>query len=287
MWGLFSARTAAIASATALFIAVSVLPLAVMLGSSLAERAATLPIHRSWLDARQRTLLYNTTVLGLWTAVLATLIGMPLGVALARIDLPWKRTLRVLLAAPMLLPPYIVALAWVSLGSRAGLLAQSLGRDVASAWIYSMPGAVVVLALVFYPLSMLATEVAIRRIEPHLEEAALVVASPGQVLWRITCAWRRRASSPRRSLIFVLAISEFGVPGLLRVRVFTTEVFTAFAAFYDFGRATLMAHTPSAALDGRGGAGCQRWRRAAGDDLARVGEGVMVQHSLTRGKQPA
>jgi iron(III) transport system permease protein len=42
-------------------------------------------------------------------------------------------------------------------------------------------------------------------------------------------------------LIFVLAISEFGVPGLLRVRVFTTEVFTAFAALYDFGRATLMA----------------------------------------------
>jgi iron(III) transport system permease protein len=42
-------------------------------------------------------------------------------------------------------------------------------------------------------------------------------------------------------IIFVLAISEFSVPGLLRVRVFTTEVFTAFAAFYDFGRATILS----------------------------------------------
>jgi iron(III) transport system permease protein len=38
----------------------------------------------------------------------------------------------------------------------------------------------------------------------------------------------------------VLAISEFGVPGLLRVRVFTTEVFTAFAALYDVDRAVLL-----------------------------------------------
>jgi iron(III) transport system permease protein len=42
-------------------------------------------------------------------------------------------------------------------------------------------------------------------------------------------------------MIFVLAISEFGVPGLLRVRVYTTEVFTAFAALYDFGGAIVLA----------------------------------------------
>ena len=41
--------------------------------------------------------------------------------------------------------------------------------------------------------------------------------------------------------IFVLAISDFGVPALLRVRVFTTEIFTAFAALYDFNRATALS----------------------------------------------
>jgi iron(III) transport system permease protein len=231
MWGFCSSRTVTIAIATVLFIVSSVLPLAIMIGSSLIGNAATSSTFTALLlDARQRSLLYNTTVLGLSTAALATVIGMPLGIVLARIDLPWKRTVRVLLAAPILLPPYVAALAWMSFGG-----------DVASAWTSSMPGAILVMALVFYPLSMLATEVAVRRIEPHLEEAALIIMAPGQVLRHITLRLAAPSITAASLLIFVLAISEFGVPALLRVRVFTTEVFTAFAALYDFDRATLLA----------------------------------------------
>ena len=225
MWGLFSSRTAVIATATVVFLVSCVLPLISMLGSSLAGSAVTPSTYAALLlDARQRGLLYNTTVLGLSTAALATLIGVPLGVALARIDLPWKPLVRMLLAAPLLLPPYVAALAWVS-----------------STRTYSLPGAVLVLALVFYPLSMLATEVAVRRIEPRLEEAALIVTSPRHVLWHITMRLAAPSVIAAALLIFVLTISEFGVPALLRVRVFTTEVFTAFSALYDFGRAAVLA----------------------------------------------
>lgn len=38
----------------------------------------------------------------------------------------------------------------------------------------------------FYPLSMLVTEVALRRIDGRLEEAALMVAGPRDVFWRIS-----------------------------------------------------------------------------------------------------
>jgi iron(III) transport system permease protein len=185
--------------------------------------------------------MYNTTVLGLSTATLATLIGAPLGIGLARIDLPWKPLVRILLAAPMLLPPYVAALAWVSLGEAAGLLAQIIGQDVSSTWTYSLPGVVLVLGLAFYPLSMLVTEVAVRRIEPHLEEAALIVTGPRHVLWHISMRLAAPGIVAAALLIFVLAISEFSVPALLQVRVFTTEVFTAFSALYDFGRATVLA----------------------------------------------
>jgi hypothetical protein len=155
MWGLLSTRTAIVAVATIVFVASCILPLVSMLGLSLAGSGVTSSSYSALvLDARQRSLLYNTALLGVSTAVLATLIGVPLGVALARIDLPWKPTLRVLLAAPMLLPPYVAALAWVSLGGGTGLLAEYLGRDLLSAWTFSLPGAVLVLALVFYPLSI-------------------------------------------------------------------------------------------------------------------------------------
>jgi iron(III) transport system permease protein len=237
MWGYRSSRTLAVGGALAAFALVCGAPFAYML----AQAGAPGPTYSALLlDARQRELLANTAVLGAGTALLATLIGAPLGFVLARIPLRFTPVWRIALAAPLLLPPYVIALAWVYLGGSAGLVAATTGRDLLSGWTYSLPGAVVVLSLVLYPLSMLATEVALRRIEPRLEEAALVVASPGQVLQRITLPLVAPAVAAAALVIFVLAVSEFGVPGLLRVRVFTTEVFTAFAALYDFSRATML-----------------------------------------------
>lgn len=234
MWGLRSSRTLVIGIAVAAFALFCGLPLAYMLARSGTTYAALL------LDVRQRALLYNTAALGTGTALLATLIGAPLGLALARVAVPFKPGLRIALAAPVLLPPYVTGLAWVYLGGSAGIVASITGRDVLSEWTYSLPGAILVLSLVFYPLTMLAMEVALRRVEPRLEEAALVVASPGRVLRRITLPLVAPSVAAAALIIFVLAVSEFGVPGLLRVRVFTTEVFTAFAALYDFSRATIL-----------------------------------------------
>ncbi|MGH7554890.1 MAG: ABC transporter permease, partial [Longimicrobiales bacterium] len=224
--------------AVAAFAIVCGLPLAYMLvqaGTAGGSYAALL------LDARQRALLYNTAALGTGTALLATLVGAPLGLALARVAVPCKPAWRIALAAPVLLPPYVTGLAWVYLTGSAGLVASTTGHDLLSEWTYSLPGAILVLGLVLYPLSMLAAEVAARRVEPRLEEAALVVASPGRVLRRITLPLVAPSIAAAALVIFVLAVSEFGVPGLLRVRVFTTEVFTAFAALYDFSRATMLA----------------------------------------------
>jgi iron(III) transport system permease protein len=69
----------------------------------------------------------------------------------------------------------------------------------------------------------------------------MIVAPPRRVLWRITLPLIAPTILASALITFVLAVSEFGVPGLLRVRVYTTEVFTAFAALYDFGRALVLA----------------------------------------------
>lgn len=207
------------------FVLCSIAPIAYLLVRSIADRTFDLPALG--LDTRQRGLLWNTGILGIGTSMLATAIGAPLGVALARVTMPLKGMVRLLLAAPILVPPYIVALAWTYL--------------VTSDWAHTLAGAILVLSLVFYPLSMLATEVALRRIDGRLEEAALVHASPQLVLRRITFPLAAPSVIAAALIIFVLTVSEFGVPGLLRVRVYTTEVFTAFAALYDFGRAVVVA----------------------------------------------
>ena len=193
------------------------------------------------LDGRQWRLLGNTALLGAGTALLASIIGAPLGLVVARASVPYKAAIRLALAAPLLMPPYVVALAWTYLGGRGGLLAALTGYDRVSAWIYSVPMAVMVLGLVFYPLVMLATEVALRRVDGRLEEAALTVATPRRVLWRISAPLVAPSVLASALIVFVLAVSEFGVPGVLRVRVYTTEIFTAFAALYDSGRAARLA----------------------------------------------
>ena len=230
MWRWPSSRTVVVTIAVGLFVACCLLPVAYVLTAPLS--GWNIGSKGVWLDARQQGLLWNTGQLGIGTALLGTAIGAPLGLALARIAVRGKSVLRIALAAPALLPPYVVALSWTYLGS---------SNDLFSTWTYSLPAAIVVLSLVYYPFSMLATEVALRRIDGRLEEAAWLIAPPRFVLRRITLPLAAPSVLAAALVIFILSVSEFGVPGLLRVRVYTTEVFTAFAALYDFSRAMVLA----------------------------------------------
>jgi iron(III) transport system permease protein len=235
-----SARHIATATAAAFLLAFTVLPIVYMLWLSTTGAGLT---HYSRLlaEPRQRELLANSLILAAGSAALATLLGAPLGFLLARANLTGKAVFRIALILPLVIPPYILALAWLYVSGPTGIVARLVGEGVVSGWTYSLAGAVLVLGVSLFPLSMLATEAAALRIEGRLEEAGLLVAPARRVFWRITLPLMSPAIAAAALAIFVLALSEFGVPGLLRVRVFTTEVFTAFAAFYDFGAATALA----------------------------------------------
>lgn len=239
-----SAKTMALGGAGFLFVAICVLPLIYMLVVSFTAIDGSFTFdnyERLLTEARQRELLMNSTLLGAATAIVATIVGAPLGLLLARADLPVKSWLRLALLIPPALPPYVLGLAWIYVSGTTGIAAHLLGRDLLSDSIYSLAGAVAVLSIGFFPLAMLATEAAARRVDGRLEEAGMLVATPRRVFTRITLPLIAPGVASAALVIFVLAVSEFGVPGLLRVRVFTTEVFTAFAAQYDFGRATALS----------------------------------------------
>jgi iron(III) transport system permease protein len=241
---LLSAKAMALGGACLLFVAICVAPLIYMLVLSFTgvDGGFTFANYGRLLnEARQRELLMNSTLLGAATAFVATIVGAPLGLLLARADLPAKSLLRLALIIPLVLPPYVLGLAWIYVSASTGTAARWLGRDLLSGSTYSLAGAVAVLSIGFFPLAMLATEAAARRVDVRLEEAGLLVATPRRVFTRITLPLIAPGVASAVLVIFVLAVSEFGVPGLLRVRVFTTEVFTAFAAQYDFGRATALS----------------------------------------------
>ncbi len=195
MWGWRSSRTFVIGAAGVIFAVCCLLPVAYFFTTSLtgidAGRTRCFSTHVNGRCSTTRPLL------GVGVAALSTAIGAPLGVALARVPLKRKDAIRVVLAAPMLLPPYVVALAWTYFGPAA----CSRRSSTATSWRRgrtACPAAIVVLSLVFYPLSMLASEAGLRRIDGRLEEAALVVASPRRVLRRITLPLAAPPSPRRR-----------------------------------------------------------------------------------------
>jgi iron(III) transport system permease protein len=237
MWRWQSSRTVVVGLAIGVFVVCCLLPVGYLLIITFAPGDVW---SVQMLDPRQRRLLTTTTLLGLGTTVLSSAIGAPLGVVLARVAVPGKTLLRIALAAPVLLPPYIAGLAWTYFASSEGWAGTLVGSELLSEWTYSLPAAILVLSLVFSPISRLATEVAMRAVDGRLEEAALLAATPGRVLRRITFPLVAPTVCAAALVVFVLAVSEFGVPGLLRVRVYTTEVFTAFAALYDFGQAIVL-----------------------------------------------
>jgi iron(III) transport system permease protein len=222
-------RTLALTAAWGLFGLCCILPLASMLTSSVgAGAAATLTDALS--NERQSALLGHTLSLGTGTVAGALCAGFPLGVALARCDAARVRLARVALIVPLVLPPYVLAFAWIALVERYGF-----------GWPYGHLAATVILSFSLYPIVMLATEAGLRSLPSHLEEAGRLVASPAQVWLKILLPLLFPAVAASSLVVFVLATSDFAVPSMLRARVYTTEVFTAFTALYDFRLATLMA----------------------------------------------
>jgi iron(III) transport system permease protein len=222
-------RALGLTAAWAIFLVCSIGPILWMVVGSAGVGAVKTAAFALAAD-RQRILITHTFLLGIGAAACALCAGLPLGISLGRCDPSRVRLARFALVVPLVLPSYVLGLAWVALAD----------MPLAS-WTYSLPAATAVLGFSFYPVVMLATEAAVRGVSSRLEEAGRLVASPARVWLKIILPLIAPSLAASVLIVFVLSISDFAVPSLLRVRVYTTEVFTAFSALYDFRLATLMA----------------------------------------------
>jgi len=221
-------------------------PIAVMFARSLTVNGAfSLENYQHLLETgRSWHLLTNSLALALATALISTLVGLPLGLLFAKTDLPLRRVFVLLFALPLVIPPYITAVSWVDTLAPHGLASRFFGEataQVASRLLFGLPGCVLVLTTTFMPVVMLATITFVRTINPRLEEAARLSARPLRVLSGITVPLIWPGVLLAATLVFLLALGEFGVPTFLRYPVFAVESFTQFTISYNFGAATAAA----------------------------------------------
>jgi iron(III) transport system permease protein len=179
-----------------------------------------------------------------WRAVNSPSVGAPLGVLLGKTDLPLRGAFTMFLTLPLLVPPYVVAIAWSAvLGSTGWIgrfLAPAMSEFLSSAF-FGFYGCIGALSTAFMPVVMLLTIAYLGTVNPRLEQAGLLMSRWPSVLWRITLPLIARAILFAAVLVFLLTLGEVGVPTFLRYPVYPVEILTQFAAFYDFSAATAAA----------------------------------------------
>jgi iron(III) transport system permease protein len=176
---------------------------------------AVLGTTRPW------ALLLRSMALATLVTAASVAVGVPLGLLIARTDLPFRRLLWGLHLFPLFLPPFVLALGWFHLLGKTGLL----GTETSSRLFFSGAGAIWVLWLTFTPVCTSLVALALLGVDATLEEAARLVASPVRVATRILIPAARPAIVLAALLVFALTISELAVPMFLRVPVFPAAVF--------------------------------------------------------------
>jgi iron(III) transport system permease protein len=192
-------------------------------------------------SSKQLTLLMGRSVLlSLSVTFLAMIVGTPLGVLLGKTDLPLRGAFTMLLTLPLLVPPYVIAVAWFAVLGSTGWIGHFLAPTTSSAF-FGVYGCIGALSTAFMPVVMLLTIVYLGTVNPRLEQAGLLMSRWPSVLWRVTLPLIAPAILFAAVLVFLLTLGEVGVPTFLRYPVYPVEILTQFAAFYDFSAATVAA----------------------------------------------
>lgn len=170
-------------------------------------------------------LLWNTVVFALGCTAGALLLGGVLAWLVERTDLPYKAFARVMIALPMVLPPFLLAMGWILLASpRNGwfnqLLREALGLSTAPFDIYTVGGMVFVEVLALVPSAYLILSSAFRNMDPALEEAAMTCgARLPRMVMRIFIPMLAPALLATGAYLLIVGFLVFDIPGTLGLPV--------------------------------------------------------------------
>jgi iron(III) transport system permease protein len=179
--------------------------------------------------------LGNTVLFLLVTLAVAFALALPIAWLIERTDFPGKPVVFTLMTVALLIPGFAVALGWLFLlHPRIGLVNQGLmalfGLGAAPFDISSISGMGVVEGLSLTPVTFIMISVALRAMDPTLEEAAAISgARPWQTAIRVTLPVLWPALLAAAIYAAAICFAAFDVPATLgltnRIYTFSTYVF--------------------------------------------------------------
>jgi iron(III) transport system permease protein len=198
------------------------------------------------LAERRVLILFGRSIaLAAIVTFVSLVIGLPMAIMLSRIETPLRSFFRAIYLLPVFIPPHINTISWMHLLGHRGfankLLMNWFRLDEPPINIYGFWGVVFVLTLCYFPYVTFVVISGLERLDAHMEEAGRLCTHPLGVLLVIALPLVMPSILSGALLVFILALSNFGVPALLEVNVFPVEIFTQFSARFDFGAATATA----------------------------------------------
>jgi iron(III) transport system permease protein len=197
------------------------------------------------------TALKNSLMLGAWTSLFGTIIGLTLAWAVTRTDVPAKPLLQLTATLSYLSPPFLTAIAFTYLFSPNAGLINVFMRDAAGLpWltfnIFSMPGLVLVTVTHTFPFVYLLAASALQSVDASYEEAAQILgAGKLRTAFAITAPLVAPAVLSGTLLGFVNAIALFGSQAIIglpgRIVTLPTRIYALFDYPPEYGLASALS----------------------------------------------
>src|SRR5438477_6161216 len=127
----------------------------------------------------------NSAILAVGSVSIALPLGTLLAILLARFDVPGRRIAAAAVGVLLFLPLYVQLSAWDAALGKLGWFTLAHG-SLAHPLLAGMRGAIFVHGVAAIPWVTLLVGIGLLQVDPAQEEAALLIAPPRVVLWRIT-----------------------------------------------------------------------------------------------------
>ncbi len=184
--------------------------------------------------------LLTTAIIATTSAVICCLVAAPIGWLVSRTDMPGRQTIRALVTASFVTPPFLGAVAWELLAAPNSGLLNQLYRFVtggeADAYlfnIYSLTGIIFVISCYTFPFVFVLVANALDNMPGELEDASAIL---GGKAWttarRVTIPLALPALVAGALIAFLQAMTLFGSPAILALpagfHTMTTKIWSLF-----------------------------------------------------------
>jgi iron(III) transport system permease protein len=186
--------------------------------------------------------LINSIITASLTLTTTSAIGIPVAYIMTRYVFRGKKIFTLLTILPLMIPPFVGALALVGMMGRNGIITNFLedflmlfGINISleeGLILPNIPGIVLVQTFHLWPLIYLNTSASLSKIDPTLEESARNLGSTGFNLFRrITLPLALPGFAAGALLVFLWSISDLGTPIMLN--------FTDYSVFQAYNEYTI------------------------------------------------